>query len=106
MVFHLTSSRSKWGISSVVARLIATEPTLTLVHQIDMLSRQTCGKQNQQNIRVLQMRRPRDNHRLMGRLQKGAHMLEKGAQIAHTLKTAWDAGRTIATAVAPLLAMM
>ena len=42
----------------------------------------------------------------MGKLQKGAHMLEKGIALAHTLKGVYDTGRTIATAAAPLLAMM
>ena len=52
------------------------------------------------------MRRPREAHRLMGKIQKGAHMLEKGLAFAHTLKGVFDTGRTIATAAEPLLAMM
>ena len=41
----------------------------------------------------------------LGRVEKGVHLLEKGVAVAHTLKTAYDVGRTVATAAAPLVAM-
>ena len=41
----------------------------------------------------------------LGRAEKGVHLLEKGIAVAHGLKTAYDIGKTVATAAAPLVAM-
>ena len=42
----------------------------------------------------------------LGRAERGVHLLETGIKIAHTLKTAYDVGRTVATAAAPLAAAL
>ena len=41
----------------------------------------------------------------LGRVEKGVHLLEKGVAVAHTLHNAYQVGRTVAAAAAPLVAM-
>ena len=41
----------------------------------------------------------------LGRAEQGVHLLESGVKLAGHLKTAYDIGKTVATAAAPLVAM-
>ena len=50
------------------------------------------------------LRQSRTN-KWLGRAERGVHFLETGIKIAGHLKTAYDVGRTVATAAAPLIAM-
>ena len=53
----------------------------------------------------IQMIRQSKASKWLGRAEKGVHLLEKGIAVAHTLKSVYDIGRTVATAAAPLVAM-
>ena len=48
---------------------------------------------------------PIASEQMVGTGGKGVHLLEKGIAVAHGLNTAYDIGKTVATAAAPLIAM-
>ena len=62
-------------------------------------------KAYRENLALYKMIRQSKANKWLGRVEKGVHLLEKGVAVAHTLKTAYDVGRTVATAAAPLVAM-
>ena len=49
------------------------------------------------------LRRAQTSKGVWGNIERGVHLLERGVQIAGTLKAGYDAARTIGTFAAPLL---